>query len=447
MSQGTYALGTIEFDIAVAVTNTTPTGAYRAPDGQKRRHWSSGRSTRRRSNSASIRSRSAAELPRRRRFVHDDHGQHLRHRPVRSCWAAAEVTHGAEQRNGALATPAPRHGVASYYVEISGLGCRRVRRHRGPRRGAATVFAGTLSHGQGTRRRTMLVSDQTGIPTTGSRCRRHRPIRTGGGTGTALAAARRVGRARATEAMVDSAKELAARPLEADVADIVVDTPPAPSESPGAGTGVVVGGPRDTPRRTARHSPVSLTSNRTAPPSFGAHIAVSRSTRTRARSALRHGVDDCGTVLNPCSSKVSSTAVSRRGSDRRCSRRSATTPTATPSPRTSPSTRPCRQPNCRRSRPIRRRHRLNPLGRRDRGAPRSVRPPPCRTQIDASPTSAGTSTCRAHPSGCGRPSTRRATARCRIRGGAAGVFARLKQAGCRRPRRAPTTSGATGNGI
>ena len=105
--------------------------------------------------------------------------------------------------------------------------------------GSATVFAGTLSHGQGHQTAyAMLVSDQTGIPVDritlvdGDTDR----VRTGGGTGGSRSL--QVGGSAvrgATEAMVDSAKELAARLLEADVADIVVD--------PSAGTIGVAGVP------------------------------------------------------------------------------------------------------------------------------------------------------------------------------------------------------------
>ena len=173
--------------------------------------------------------------------------------------------------------------------------------------GSATVFAGTLSHGQGHQTAyAMLVSDQTGIPidritlVDGDTDR----VRTGGGTGGSRSL--QLGGSAvhgATEAMVTSAKELAARLLEADVADIVVDTT--------TGTVGVAGVPaqalswgelasRAEDEGTALTGEFDFHQEGATFP-FGAHIAVVEvDTDTGKVRLLRHvAVDDCGTVLNP----------------------------------------------------------------------------------------------------------------------------------------------------
>ncbi len=173
--------------------------------------------------------------------------------------------------------------------------------------GSATVFAGTLSHGQGHQTAyAMLVSDQTGIPidritlVDGDTDL----VRTGGGTGGSrslqLGGSAVQG---ATEAMVDSAKELAARLLEADVADIVVDTT--------TGTVGVAGVPAQAltwaelaSRAADDGAPLAgefdfHQDGATFP--FGAHIAVVEvdSDTGKVRLVRHVAVDDCGTVLNP----------------------------------------------------------------------------------------------------------------------------------------------------
>ena len=173
--------------------------------------------------------------------------------------------------------------------------------------GTVTIYAGTQSHGQGHQTAyAMLVADQTGIPVEnitlvdGDTDR----VRTGGGTGGSRSLQLGGSAVRgATEAMVTKAKQLAARLLEADEADIVVDTT--------AGTIGVAGVPAqaltwgdladegERGRRTARR--------RVRLPPGGRHVPVRR-THRRRRGRLGTGkvrlvrhvaVDDCGTVLAP----------------------------------------------------------------------------------------------------------------------------------------------------
>ncbi len=114
-------------------------------------------------------------------------------------------------------------GVASYVEVTAGRGGTEFGAVEVHDDGTATMYAGTLSHGQGHQTAyAMLVSDQTGIPVDkitlvdGDTDR----VRTGGGTGGSRSL--QLGGSAvhgATEVMVDKAKELAAKLLEADAAD------------------------------------------------------------------------------------------------------------------------------------------------------------------------------------------------------------------------------------
>ena len=248
------------------------------------------------------------------------------------------------------------------------------------------------THGQGHQTAyAMLVSDQTGIPidritlVDGDTDR----VRTGGGTGGSRSL--QLGGSAvhgATEAMVNSAKELAARLLEADVADIVVDTT--------AGTVGVAGVPAqaltwaDLAARAAdegdRARPASSTSTRTARRSRSVPTSRwSRSTPTPARSgsSATSRSTTAARCSTRCSSRASSTAASPPASARPCTRRSSTTATAIRSRRIWPST-PCRRPpSCRRSRctrPRRRPRSTRSARRASARPPRSARHPRCRTR-------------------------------------------------------------------
>jgi carbon-monoxide dehydrogenase large subunit len=170
--------------------------------------------------------------------------------------------------------------------------------------GSATVRAGTFAHGQGHQTAfAMLVHDQTGIPIDRIRLVDGDTdvVPRGGGTGGSRSlqiggsAVRQV-----TETVVEQAKRLAAELLEADVADIVVDTD--------AGTIGVAGVPATalTWAELAERADEPLTAegdfeqaDATFP--FGAHIAaVEVDLDTGYVRVLRHvAVDDCGTVINP----------------------------------------------------------------------------------------------------------------------------------------------------
>ncbi|MGA7756889.1 MAG: xanthine dehydrogenase family protein molybdopterin-binding subunit [Ilumatobacteraceae bacterium] len=316
MAQGTYAFPTIEFDVAVAVTNTTPMGAYRGAG---------------RPEATALLERlvdqAALELGidpieiRRRNFLGDDvfpfrtltgntydSGRYLL--PLER---AAEAAGYAELRAEQVERRANGDhrllgiGVAAYVEITAGGGADEFGAIEVHDDGSATIYAGTQSHGQGHQTAyAMLVADQTGIAVEritlvdGDTDR----VRTGGGTGGSRSLQLGGSAVRgATEAMVSKAKQLAARLLEADAADIVVDT--------AAGTIGVAGVPAQALTwgdLAARAADVGEQldgefdfhqDGATFP--FGAHISVVEvDADTGKVRLLRHvAVDDCGTVLAP----------------------------------------------------------------------------------------------------------------------------------------------------
>jgi carbon-monoxide dehydrogenase large subunit len=316
MAQGTYAFPTIEFDVAVAVTNTTPMGAYRGAG---------------RPEATALLERlvdqAALELGidpieiRRRNFLGDDVfpfrtltgntydvGRYLMplERAVELVGydeLRAEQAERREQGDRRLLGI----GVAAYVEITAGGGADEFGAVEVHDDGSATIFAGTQSHGQGHQTAyAMLVADQTGIPVEritlvdGDTDR----VRTGGGTGGSRSLQLGGSAVRgATEAMVTKAKRLAARLLEADVADIVVDT--------ASGTIGVAGVPAqaltwaDLAGRAAddgeRLDGEFDFHQEGATFPFGAHISVVEvDADTGKVRLLRHvAVDDCGTVLAP----------------------------------------------------------------------------------------------------------------------------------------------------
>ena len=316
MAQGTYAIPELEFDIAVAVTNTTPMGAYRGAG---------------RPEATALLERlvdqAALELGidpieiRRRNFLADDvfpfqtitgpvydtgeYTKALDKAAEAAGYDALRAEQAARREQGGEKLLGI--GVASYVEVTAGRGGTEFGAVEVHDDGTATMFAGTLSHGQGHQTAyAMLVSDQTGISVDrirlvdGDTDR----VRTGGGTGGSRSL--QLGGSAvhgATEVMVDKAKKLAATLLEADAADIVVDT--------AAGTIGVAGVPAqalswgDLARRAAAIGEQVdgefdfVQEGGTFP--FGTHIAVVEVDAGTGKVELLRlvAVDDCGTVLNP----------------------------------------------------------------------------------------------------------------------------------------------------
>ena len=313
MSQGTYDFPAIEFDVAVAVTNTTPMGAYRGAG---------------RPEATALLERivgqAALELDidpivlRERNLLGDDRFPFLtltgntydsgRYTlPLRT--AATAIDYEAlRAEQAARRERGDRNligiGVAVYVEITAGGGSSEFGAVEVHADGSATVFAGTSAHGQGHQTAyAMLVSAQTGIPVErialvdGDTDR----VPRGGGTGGSRSL--QIGGSavhKATEVLVAKAKQRVADLVEASIDDIVVDV--------GTGTIGVAGVPAMdmTWARLAELSPEPLAADfifdqggATFP--FGAHIAVVEvDADTGAVRLLRHvAVDDCGTVLNP----------------------------------------------------------------------------------------------------------------------------------------------------
>ena len=325
MSNGTYAFRGIQFDVAVAVTNTTPMGAYRGAG----RPEATALLERAVDHAALTLGIDPIEI-RRRNLLADD------------VFPFRTIT-GITYDIGAYRTPldeAARHagyddlrreqaerrarddrrllgiGVSAYVEVTAGGGAAEYGAIQVHPDGSATMMAGTSAHGQGHQTAfAMIVSDQTGIPVDRIRLVQSDTdlVRSGGGTGGSRSL--QLGGSavhRATEAMVDKARHLAARLLEADPADVVVDTV--------AGTVGVAGVPASALTwaalaAAAEHDADAVDhadgtlglaaqldfDQGAATFPFGAHIAVVEVDQDTGRvTLLRHiAVDDCGTVINP----------------------------------------------------------------------------------------------------------------------------------------------------
>ncbi len=325
MSNGTYTFDAIRFDIAIAVTNTTPTGAYRGAG---------------RPEAASLVERlvdqAAIELDidpleiRRRNFIAPDafpfetltgvtydSGDYLT--ALEECARLADYDAlRAEQarRLEAGERKVLGIGVASFAEVTSGGGGSEYASVQIHPDGSATMMAGTSAHGQGHQTTfAMLVSEQTGIPVEDIRLVQSDTdlIPTGGGTGgsrsiqlggSAVSAA--------TTEVVEAAKALAAELLEADVDDIVVDTDAAsvgvtgvPAKALSWGELATAAEERAASGEAAAEEAVGLAAqldfkqdDGTFP--FGTHISVVEvDLDTGEVTMVRHvAVDDAGPVMN-----------------------------------------------------------------------------------------------------------------------------------------------------
>jgi CO/xanthine dehydrogenase Mo-binding subunit len=316
MSHGTYKFPAIEFEVAIAVTNTTPMGAYRGAG----RPEATALLERLVDHAAHELGIDPIEL-REKNFLGNevfpfttltgnvyDSGNYTL--PLRT---AAEVVGYKERRadQAARRERGDRHllgiGVAAY-VEITagGGGAAEFAKVEVHDDGSATMYAGTSAHGQGHQTAfAMLVSAQTGIPVDQIRLVDGDTDRVprGGGTGGSRSLARRLGGARRHRCCAEglgAGGDL----LEADVADVVVDVD--------AGTVGVAGVPASAlpwAELAARASeeggePLSgelVFEQADATFPFGAHIAVVEvdSDTGQVRLVDHIAVDDCGTVLNP----------------------------------------------------------------------------------------------------------------------------------------------------
>ncbi len=326
MANGPYTFGQIRFDVAVAVTNTTPTGAYRGAGRPEATAL-----LERLIDQASIELGIDALEIRRRNFLEPgdfpfetltgltyDSGNY-----AAALDEAARIV-GYDQLRAEQADRRARGdrralgiGVASYVEVTSGGGGSEFAAVEVHADGSATIKAGTSAHGQGHQTSyAMLVSAQTGIPVERIRLAQSdtEATRTGGGTGGSRSL--QLGGSavsNATEAMVTKAKALAAHLLEAAIDDIVVDLESATLAVAGVPAralswGELAAAASDVPDGVVDHTDESVglaaqldfdQADGTFP--FGTHISVVEvDLDTGQTTLLRHvAVDDAGTVVNP----------------------------------------------------------------------------------------------------------------------------------------------------
>jgi carbon-monoxide dehydrogenase large subunit len=317
MSHGTYDFSAIDFDVAVAVTNTVPMGAYRGA-GRPEATALLERLVDQASHELDI---DPIELRSRNLLADDvfpfttitgneyDTGRYRL--PLHT--AAEAIDYDALRRDQQARrergdTIQLGIGVATYVEITAGGGSGEFGKVEVAPDGSATVYCGTFSHGQGHQTAyAMIVSDQTGIPVDrialvdGDTDR----VKSGGGTGGSRSL--QLGGSAvqlATEAMVARAKQLAATVLEADVADIVVDVAQGTVGVAGVPASALSWGELAARAESDPEGPLEAEAvfngdGATFP--FGTHIAVAEvDTETGRARLVRHvAVDDCGTIINP----------------------------------------------------------------------------------------------------------------------------------------------------
>jgi carbon-monoxide dehydrogenase large subunit len=316
MSHGTYAFQQIDFDVAVAATNTPPTGAYRGA-GRPEATALLERLVDQAAHQLDI---DPIELREKNLLTDDvfpfqtltgpeyDNGSYrLPLHTAAELIGYDELRSEQARRRESGDTVQLGIGVATY-VEITGGGGSpefgKLEIHED---GSATMYCGTLSHGQGHQTTyAMLVSSQTGIPVDritlvdGDTDR----VPQGGGTGGSRSL--QLGGSavnEATKLVVDKAKQLAARLLEADEADIVVDAESGTIGVAGVPAAALSWADLASTSMELDAEPLAADTIYTADgPSFpfGAHIsAVEVDTETGRARVRRHvAVDDAGTVIN-----------------------------------------------------------------------------------------------------------------------------------------------------
>lgn len=316
MSHGTYDFPAIDFDVAVAATNTPPTGAYRGAG----RPEATALLERLVDQAARELDIDPIELRERNLLTDDvfpfttltgntyDSGRYRL--PLHTAAEAIgydDLRREQADRRRRGDTVQMGIGVASYVEITAGGGASEWGKLEVHDDGSATMYCGTLSHGQGHQTAyAMLVNAQTGIPVDRITLVDGDTdlVPRGGGTGGSRSL--QLGGSavnEATTAVVERARELAAQLLEAAPADIVVDTD--------SGTIGVAGVPAtaltwaDLAAKAAETDDGALAAEtvfegKGASFPFGAHIAVAEvDTETGEARLVRHvAVDDCGTIIN-----------------------------------------------------------------------------------------------------------------------------------------------------
>ena len=310
MAQGVYRIPKISYECAVALTNTTPMGAFRGAG---------------RPEAAAMLERivdiAAAELGidpaemRRRNFLRPDEFPYTT--VMRTEYDSGDYATALDEALRVAGYDALRReqadrrargdrvllgiGVSAYVEITAGGGGSEFGSVTVNPDGTATIRVGTSAHGQGHATSfAMIVADRLGIPIDQVHFVQSdtAEVPTGGGTGGSRSL--QLGGsavANAADGVIARAREVAATMLEANPDDIVV--------MDGGGVGVA-GVPASvlTWAQLAQHEPISAVSDFTqngATFPFGAHVAVVEVDLDTGRvTPIRHiAVDDCGRILNP----------------------------------------------------------------------------------------------------------------------------------------------------
>jgi carbon-monoxide dehydrogenase large subunit len=316
MAQGVYKIPAIQYEVAVALTNTTPMGAFRGAG----------------------RPEAAELLERAMDLAADEMGvdpvelRRINLLPKGSFPMTSLMGAGYDSGNyeGALDEALRIAGYdelraeqdrrrklgdrvalgigVSVYVEVTaGGGSTEFGQVEVHADGTATIRVGTSSHGQGHATSfAMIVSDRLGIPIEAIRFVQSDTAEVPRGGGTGGSRSLQVGGnavRKAAEEVLERAKELAASELEASLEDIVVTDDGRIGVAGVPATALTWGRLADL-AETDGSGPLSAAvdftqSGPTFP--FGAHVAVVEvDLDTGLVRPLRHvAVDDCGRILNP----------------------------------------------------------------------------------------------------------------------------------------------------
>jgi carbon-monoxide dehydrogenase large subunit len=315
MAQGVYRIPAIRYDVAAAVTNTTPMGAFRGAG----RPEATELLERVMDVAADELGVDPVELRRRNLLDADafpmtsvmgaayDSGDYRRALDEALRVADYEELRAEQDRRRKRGDRvALGIGVAVYVEVTAGGGGKEFGQVEVHDDGTATIRVGTSSHGQGHATSfAMIVADRLGIPLESVRFIQSDTAEVPRGGGTGGSRSLQIGGnavRQAAEDVLTLAKELAAAELEASVEDIVV------TEDGRIGVAGVPARALDWPRlaqlaagdgRQLSAAVDFVQSGATFP--FGAHVSVVEvDLDTGAVKPIRHvAVDDCGRILSP----------------------------------------------------------------------------------------------------------------------------------------------------
>jgi carbon-monoxide dehydrogenase large subunit len=315
MAQGVYSIPRIDYDVAIALTNTTPMGAFRGAG----RPEAAAMLERVIDIAADKLGIDPVELRRRNFLAPDVFPYRTVMGTVYDCGDYATALDEAVRVSDYDALRKEQQvrrdggdrcqlgiGVAAYVeVTAGGMGSEfgAVEIHDD---GGATIRVGTSSHGQGHATSfAMIVADRLGIPIESIRFVQSDTDLVPRGSGTGGSRSLQIGGnavGKAAGEVLDQARRLAANLLEADPDDIVVtdDGRVGVAGVPATALSWAELSTAAHGRGTALAAEVDFVQEGATFP-FGAHVSVVEvDVETGKVRALRHvAVDDCGRVLNP----------------------------------------------------------------------------------------------------------------------------------------------------